>query len=165
MYTVVSFENYLQLLINTVILILKYMYVYSRTISQLYMFCQRISWDIEDHSRFGLSFLKESILFYVSTGLWWDLLTVVKYSRMCVHILPNQQSCCRADATLSWLGHACYGTKLHHLANEQACYKRRLIVDFSLHISWVQLKGWCNQDFGQINSSNYLPSVCFSSKS
>ena len=35
MYTVVSFENYLQLLINTVILILKYMYVYSRTISQL----------------------------------------------------------------------------------------------------------------------------------
>lgn len=54
--------------------------------------------------------------------------TVVKYRRMCVHVLPNQQNCSRIDVALPWLGHACDGSKLHHLADEQAFHQRRLIL-------------------------------------
>ena len=77
----------------------------------------------------------------VSTGLWRDLLVVVKYRWMCVYIPPNQQSCSRANVTLSWLGDTCYGTKLHHLANEQTFHKRR-VIHVIVHPLNVQLRGW-----------------------
>ena len=66
--------------------------------------------------------------FHFAIGLWRDMPTVVKYRRMCVHVLPNQQNCSRIDVALPWLGHACDGTNLLHLADEQAFHQRRLIL-------------------------------------